>query len=165
MQHLSSPTRVSNSGPLQWKSRVSTSGPPGKSVSLLLGSFCPWGSAPTSVLNLVGDLASWIHRTAPSISGLGRSVVSLSVTPVPSLAALCKSSSYMFCVCATFCLMFSDQSSSSLISLAVSNLFIKFIALNCYYEKKIVIMRCNLDPGKYVQHICVVCLQLRQTSV
>ena len=51
-------------------------------------SFGPWGPAPTSALNLVGDLAAGIHRTAPSVGGPGRAVVSLSVTPVLSLAAL-----------------------------------------------------------------------------
>ena len=44
----------------------------------------------------------------------------------PSLLSL-QSSDYIFYVSATFWLMFSDQSSSSLISLAVSNTFIKFI--------------------------------------
>ena len=57
-------------------------------VLLLLGSFGPWGSAPTSVLNLVGDLASGIHRMAPSVSGPGWAVVSLSDIPILSLAAL-----------------------------------------------------------------------------
>ena len=66
-------------------------------------------------------------------SGPGRGLFVCYSRPSSS-CALCKSSSYMFCVCATFCLMFSDRSSSSLISLAASNLFIKFIALNCYYE-------------------------------
>ena len=66
-------------------------------------------------------------------SGQGRGLFVCYSRPFSS-CALCKSSSYMFCVCATFCLMFSDRSSSSLISLAASNLFIKFIALNCYYE-------------------------------
>ena len=59
-------------------------------LSLVLSGGCslPWGSAPTSVLNLVGDLASGIHRTAPSVSGPGRAVVSLSDIPILSLAAL-----------------------------------------------------------------------------
>ena len=100
----------------------------------VFASFGPWGSAPTSVLNLAGDVASWIHRTAPPIGGPGRAVVSVCHSRPLSRCALCKSSSYMFCVCATLCLMVSDRSSSSPISWAASHLFIKFIALNCYYE-------------------------------